>query len=195
MPLNPVKTTAFIALSILLGACASTKPIDPGRLDLVAPAAAAEGEDVNGVTQTYSDDVAGKIEDLYGDDVTIETSEAYKRAVEENSALAYNVIYFDFDSTEISEEARELIKSHVDYLIENSDVFVILEGHTDKRGSEGYNLALGDRRAAVVKALFIGFGLSESQLSSVSFGEEKLAVSGDSDVAHDKNRRVEIVYQ
>jgi peptidoglycan-associated lipoprotein len=112
-----------------------------------------------------------------------------------NSPLAQRVIYFAFDSSDVAEEDRPLIEAHAAFLAANPTVKVSVEGHTDERGSREYNIGLGERRAQAVAKMLEFQGVSPSQISVVSYGEEKPAVQGHDEAAWSKNRRVELVYE
>jgi peptidoglycan-associated lipoprotein len=105
-----------------------------------------------------------------------------------------NVIYFEFDSSEVSPDDTEVVTRHAMQLAENPSARVRLEGHADERGSREYNIGLGERRAQAVRRLLLVQGASASQISTVSFGEERPAVEGSSEEAYQLNRRVEIRY-
>jgi peptidoglycan-associated lipoprotein len=111
-----------------------------------------------------------------------------------DSPLADRVIYFDFDRYEVRPEFRDTVRSHADYLRRNPDLRVRLEGHTDERGSREYNIGLGDRRAQAVRRMLVLNGVSENQIRTVSYGEERPAVTASNEEAWARNRRVEIVY-
>jgi peptidoglycan-associated lipoprotein len=104
------------------------------------------------------------------------------------------LIFFAFDSADLDAASSELAKRHGAYLAENPGVKARLEGHADERGSREYNLGLGERRAASVQSVLLVQGASSSQLSTISFGEERPANTGTGETAWSKNRRVEIVY-
>ena len=108
--------------------------------------------------------------------------------------LARRVIYFDFDSSEIRGEGTEIVAAHARYLAQNPNVRVRLEGHTDERGSREYNIGLGERRAQAVRRALLLQGASESQISTVSYGEERPAAAGSNEAAWAQTRRVELVY-
>jgi len=108
--------------------------------------------------------------------------------------LSKKVVYFDFDSSSIHSEDRAIIKAHADYLSQHPDTKVTLEGHTDERGTREYNIGLGERRANAVKQMMSLMGVSASQISTVSYGEERPAALGHDESAWHLNRRVEIVY-
>ncbi|HHJ39003.1 MAG: hypothetical protein AXA67_11005 [Methylothermaceae bacteria B42] len=105
------------------------------------------------------------------------------------------VIYFDFDSAQVRGEDIPVIQAHAKYLLENPQVKVVLEGHTDERGSREYNVALSEARAIAVAKIFELQGVPSTQVSVVPYGEEKPVALGHNEEAWSKNRRVEIVYQ
>lgn len=105
------------------------------------------------------------------------------------------VVYFDFDRSSISSEFYPLLDQHAAFLIKNPGKDVVIEGHCDSRGTPEYNIALGERRAKSVETYLQNAGVSSSQMSVVSYGEEKLANSSDSDAAFAENRRGILVYQ
>lgn len=108
--------------------------------------------------------------------------------------LSQRVIYFEFDSSLIGEDFVAVLTAHAQYLSENPNVQVILEGHTDKRGSREYNIALGERRAQAVEKLLLLQGVAASQIQIISFGEERPVAMGDDEASYAQNRRVEIIY-
>ncbi|MCP3999842.1 MAG: peptidoglycan-associated lipoprotein Pal [Gammaproteobacteria bacterium] len=112
----------------------------------------------------------------------------------EANLMDATIIYFDFDSSDLDNQSSELAKLHGAYLAENPGVKVRLEGHADERGSREYNLGLGERRAASVRSVLLVQGASASQLSIISFGEERPANTGTGESAWAENRRVEIAY-
>jgi len=112
-----------------------------------------------------------------------------------NSPLARRVIYFDYDSAEITAADQDTLLAHASYLAANPNQNITLEGNTDERGSREYNIALGDRRALSVQRVLELNGVGPGQVSVVSYGEEKPAAEGHSEAAWRLNRRVEIVYQ
>lgn len=104
------------------------------------------------------------------------------------------IFYFDYDSSDIRPEFVDVVAAHGRFLSGNTSIRVRLEGHTDERGSPEYNIGLGERRAQTVKRALLLQGVSESQIATVSYGEERPAVAGSDETAYAKNRRVEIVY-
>lgn len=109
--------------------------------------------------------------------------------------LSKRVIYFDYDSSLIKDEYRDVIQAHAEFLKVSKEAKSILQGHTDERGSRDYNLALGQRRAESVQEALVLLGVDAAKLESVSLGEEKPVNEGHDDAAWSQNRRVEIYYQ
>lgn len=113
----------------------------------------------------------------------------------EKAMQAASTIYFDFDSSEIRRESRSVLEAHAAYLAEAEDASVVLEGHTDERGSREYNMALGERRAESVARFLRVNNVSDDQIETVSYGEEQPAVDESNEEAWAENRRVEINYE
>jgi len=102
-------------------------------------------------------------------------------------------VYFAFDDFTLNMESQEKLNSLADYMRDNSSVVVQIEGHCDERGSNEYNMALGQRRAEAVKNYLVTLGISPARLSTISYGEEKPAVQGSNEAAWRLNRRSEFV--
>jgi len=111
------------------------------------------------------------------------------------SILAKRSVYYDYDSSVVKDEYKPLVTAHSQYLTKNRGTKITVQGNTDERGSREYNLALGQRRADSVKKMMILLGAQESQIESVSFGEEKPRATGKDEAAFSENRRSDIVYQ
>jgi peptidoglycan-associated lipoprotein len=105
-----------------------------------------------------------------------------------------SVIYFEYDSSEIRAEFLQVVAAHAAYLAKYPNARVRLEGHTDERGSREYNIGLGERRAQAVRRALQLQGVKETQIATVSYGEERPAVAGVEESAYAQNRRVEIVH-
>lgn len=111
------------------------------------------------------------------------------------SLVNQNTVYFDFDRSTIKSEFVAVLKKHADYLVANSSQTIVIEGHGDQRGTPEYNIALGERRAKAVETYFMNEGVRSSQITVVSYGEEKPAVMGTSEYAMAQNRRGVVVYE
>ena len=110
------------------------------------------------------------------------------------SKLAQRSIYFDLDKYEVKDEYRDLVASHAKYLVANRGFKVLLQGNTDERGSREYNLALGQKRADVVKQALMLLGAKEAQIESVSLGEEKPRCEDRTETCYAENRRGDMLY-
>ncbi|MBC2712270.1 MAG: peptidoglycan-associated lipoprotein Pal [Desulfosarcina sp.] len=110
----------------------------------------------------------------------------------ENRFLSENV-YFDFDTATLDYQAQELLKQKAMWLQSNPDANTVIEGHCDERGTNAYNLALGERRAESAKAFLVNLGIDGSRLTTISYGEEKPVDMGQNEEAWAKNRRAGFV--
>jgi peptidoglycan-associated lipoprotein len=106
------------------------------------------------------------------------------------SSFVSEDIYFEFDSAVLVPEAREVLKRKAEWMRSNPNISVIVEGHTDDRGTVAYNLALGERRAESAMSFLVDLGIPASRLTSVSYGKEKPANPGHNETAWAANRRV-----
>lgn len=105
-----------------------------------------------------------------------------------------NTVYFKYDSDQILDEYIAVMQAHAQYLRNNPDSRIIIEGHTDERGTPEYNIALGERRARSVARYMQNLGVDVNQLSIVSYGEEKPVNPGHSEASWKQNRRAVINY-
>lgn len=113
---------------------------------------------------------------------------------EADDAAMGMIIYFDFDQSDLKPQYADLLARHANKLSNNSATRIRLEGHADERGSREYNIGLGERRSQAVRRMLLIQGASTSQISTVSFGEERPAAFGSNEEAYAQNRRVEIKY-
>ncbi len=113
---------------------------------------------------------------------------------DDNAIPTKRILYFDYDMSKIKPEYQKVLKNHAAYLSEHPETAVRLEGHADERGSREYNLALAERRAESAKETLMNIGIFDSQLSTLSYGEERPAVLGHNEKSWWKNRRVEFIY-
>jgi peptidoglycan-associated lipoprotein len=104
-------------------------------------------------------------------------------------------IYFDFDDATLDYQAQELLKQKAMWLRDNPDANVVIEGHCDERGTNAYNLALGERRAESAKSFLVNLGISATRMTTISYGEEKPVDMGQNEEAWAKNRRATFVLE
>jgi peptidoglycan-associated lipoprotein len=105
------------------------------------------------------------------------------------AATAGDRVYFAYDKSDISPEARAILSKQADWLKKNANVTVTVEGHCDERGTREYNLALGERRATAVKNVLVALGIPANRVSTISYGKERPAVVGSTEAAWAQNRR------
>lgn len=111
---------------------------------------------------------------------------------QQNEAFAQNAkdrVFFGFDKYALSAEARNVLKAQAEWLKANPDTKVVVEGHTDDRGTREYNLGLGERRAVAVKNYLISRGVAADRIRVISYGKERPAVVGANEAAWAQNRR------
>ncbi|WP_341503548.1 peptidoglycan-associated lipoprotein Pal [Gallaecimonas sp. GXIMD4217] len=163
----------MLALPILaLSACSSTSGTD--------------AESQTTANQQVEEVVTGTVEPVL-------TAEEKQRLKMEELRREH-IIYFDFDKYDVRSEFAEILEAHAAYLRDNANVKVLIEGHADERGTPEYNIALGERRGKAVKQHLMGLGVLDSQITLVSYGEEKPLDPRHSEDAFSKNRRAVLVY-
>ncbi len=174
MQLNKVLKGLAIALPVLaMAACSSTEgTTSSGQSDTT-------GTDENQavISQPIADANDGMTEEQ----------------MKEQALLKLQTIYFQFDNSEIESDYATMLEAHAAYLRTNNKN-VMIEGHADERGTPEYNIALGERRANAVANYLQALGVSASQISIVSYGEEKPIAYGQSEASYAKNRRAVLVY-
>ncbi|MFT4247931.1 MAG: peptidoglycan-associated lipoprotein Pal [Pseudomonas sp.] len=111
-----------------------------------------------------------------------------------DACLRQRVVYFDFDQDSVKPEFQAIVACHAKYLRDRPSSRITLQGNTDERGTRAYNQALGERRGDAVSSALQANGGSGSQLTVVSYGEERPVATGSNEEAWAQNRRVEIVY-
>jgi peptidoglycan-associated lipoprotein len=168
------KIVLSIVLTSLLAACASEKTKEAVNEPAAAPAATEAPVTAPAASaQTETAPVAA--------------------ASAEVTAPAQRSVYFPFDVDAVQEADRATVQAHGEYLGKNASAKVRVEGNADERGSSEYNLALGQRRANNVKKLLILSGAKASQITTVSYGEEKPRCAEHNEACWSQNRRADIV--
>ncbi|MFP4158887.1 MAG: peptidoglycan-associated lipoprotein Pal [Desulfobacterales bacterium] len=175
--------------------CAKTGPEPDG--DETRDQEISESEDERSEGQRRAEEGSG-IDEQELDDQEREAEEESREAEEEEKAkekekekVLSEKVYFEFDDSSLTREAREVLQRKVKWLRDNPDECIVIEGHCDERGTDEYNLALGSRRAESVKDYMVKAGVDGSQLNTISYGEERPAVDGSGEEAWEKNRRAE----
>lgn len=114
--------------------------------------------------------------------------------LDSDACLRQRVIYFDFDQESLRPEFQSIVGCHAKYLRDRPSSRITLQGHADERGSRAYNQGLGERRGNAVNSALQAAGGSASQLTVVSYGEERPVCTDSGEACWAQNRRVEIVY-
>ena len=180
---NIVKSLAIALPLTILSACSSNSDTDEqSQVDTNAQ-----------ITQNAED--ARKAQEAVQVTAAKRAAEIEEQKRQELAQLrSEHIVYFDFDVSNVSEQYSAILDAHAKFLNANSDVKVLIEGHADERGTPEYNIALGERRAKSVETYLENMGVDASQLTVVSYGEEKPMVKDRSENAFTKNRRAVLVY-
>jgi peptidoglycan-associated lipoprotein len=101
--------------------------------------------------------------------------------------------FFDYDSSTLTQQAREAMQASATWLKGYPQYGLLIEGHCDERGTEQYNLALGDRRAAAARNYLVSLGVDAGRIRTISYGEERPFDTGTTEAAYAKNRRAHLV--
>ena len=125
----------------------------------------------------------------------MEREAAERRLRAEKIKFMYEDVYFIKGRYNLSSEAQEILKRKAAWLMKNPDLNVLVEGHTDERGSKEYNFALGDLRAGAVKSFLIRQGIESPRLIAVSYGNERPIDTSKTEKGREKNRRVHFVVE
>jgi len=180
MQLNKILKGLLIAVPVMtLAACSSSSDIDEG----------AANQSNQGVVE----------QSMNNDTVEVATISPEQQAEEQlrqkyEALRQEQVIYFDFDTATVESKYADLLRAHAEFLVQNPSVKVLIEGHADERGTPEYNIALGENRGQAVEKYLLSLGVSASQMSVVSYGEEKPMVKSRTESAFAKNRRAVLVY-
>ena len=182
------RTYAAIALTLFAVSACKKKPevVPPPAPAPVAPAPVAPrvNQDSINAARAAADAAAAK---------AAADAEARRRAAEMESvrSMISAKVFFDYDKDDIRDDAKATLDAKVGILNANTAVRLRIAGHTDSRGSDEYNLALGQRRAASIQRYLVGRGINASRFETVSFGKERPVAQGENEGAWSQNRRGE----
>lgn len=172
-----LKLATLVIFALSMAACTTTKK-------------PSSGSDTGAVTNNGVS--AAELERQRAAEAARRASEAERLRIA--NLLNSTTVYFGFNQDVLSSEYTEMLQLHAERMIRDGRN-VVLEGHGDERGTPEYNLALGERRAKAVAQLLRTFGVSNSQIEVISFGEESPAALGHDESSWAKNRRVELNYK
>ena len=188
-PLAPL--VAVVALSAAFSACHKRPTPQPVPVPSGTPAANSESARL--AEERAERQAAADAETRRRSDSLAAANTVSRRAapvVNMRSTLTA-AVHFEYDQSELRPEDRAILDAKVPILQSNPAITIRIAGHTDERGSDEYNLALGERRAAAAKAYLVQRGISAARLETVSYGEERPAVQGTDETARAQNRRDE----
>jgi peptidoglycan-associated lipoprotein len=175
-----ISAAAILALS----ACSKKTPpaVNPTVKDAPAATAQASASSSSGMS---AEDSAAAAEKL-----AAEKLERDRAHLEEMiNKIMNDEVYFDFDRSELTESARELLTEVGNMLIKEPRFVITVGGHTDARGTEDYNMVLGSKRAQKVKEFLVAYGVKADRLETISYGKEQPKVEGQTEEAFAQNRR------
>ena len=176
------KLVISVLLVNLLAACASTAPKEP--VAEVKPAPVTEApKAIERAAPAVVEKAAPVAPVVVADPLDSKTG-----------MLATRSVFYPFDVSAVQDADKPVIEAHAKYLSEHANRKVRLEGYCDERGSDEYNLALGQRRADGVKKLMLVGGAKDSQIETVSYGEEKPKATGHDEASWSQNRRTDLNY-
>ena len=162
--------------SVVTNSVAQEKEVSPAQTAAQTTDASKPSDTINPNDSTNQNNTAR------GQSASVETTATAESSVHD--------INFDFDSSIISPDAREILKVNADFLLKNRVSTIVIEGHCDERGTAEYNMALGQRRAQETKKYLINLGIKESIIRTISYGAERPLDPNNTEEAWAKNRRV-----
>jgi peptidoglycan-associated lipoprotein len=209
--MNPVLKTAFLTTTLLstmlvLGSGCSKKTVVPPDGSPAGESEMNGGTDINyptaddpysesGLAEPESMDSGGQvIGNLSINNANQEQSDEYMR-VHGRSSIVFSPIYFDFDQSGISAKMRPIVTSNANYMKDNPNIVIVIEGNCDERGTNEYNLALGERRAINVKEYMVNLGVNPARIRTVSYGEERQLFIGQTELDWSQNRRADVIVE
>jgi len=177
----------FLMVSMCLAGCARSAAVKPGFPE-------AEGVTME-TTPGYGEDESmlgeGRMGDMEEGELPISQTEDARTLLFAEASMELQTIYFDYDSSALKPAAKAKLEKGADWLKRNPKVNAQIEGHCDERGTNEYNLALGERRALAARRYLISLGISTDRIFTISYGEERPAVEGHDESAWKFNRRGE----
>jgi peptidoglycan-associated lipoprotein len=182
MKLRHALLLALIPLTVLPGCRRRPVATEPAPADTVGTYLPPTGADADSIRMAEERD-------------RLENERLERERLEREGARAREVlteiVFFEYDSYEITPDAAELLRLKAAVLNANPNVRIRIEGHADQRGSTEYNLALGQRRAEAVRVFLADYGVDVSRFATTSYGKERPLMEGDDEYAFSRNRRAE----
>lgn len=187
-----IAVMAVAALSVaVLDACHKTPPPAP------APTPAAAGPNQDSLRRAQEEAARRAAADAEARRKADSIANADRMARDAASAAASlrstltATVHFDYDQSDLRAEDKAILDAKIPILQANTGVTIRISGHTDERGSDEYNLALGQRRAAAAKGYLVQHGIADARIETISYGEERPVAQGSDESAYAQNRRAE----
>jgi peptidoglycan-associated lipoprotein len=178
-----------VLLTVLTG-CPRKKPQTPAEdlnvetTTVQPPAASNPAQDVEQPAEPAMDDTTENA--LMSEDMQVVNDELRRRGFSPD-------IYFQYDESELSDDARDKLARNADLLKGQPQFQLTVEGHADSRGTNEYNLALGERRANAVRSYLSSLGVGADRLRTISYGEERPVCTDEDDSCWSQNRRAHMI--
>ena len=182
--------TVACGLAMNVGGCAKKKVTTEGEMSGAAVEEKAPQPGEPGYEKIYEESMAAKQESLEARTTTMEQE---AKVLEGRTSAPLLPIYFDFDKSNIRPDQRERLEKNAEYLKQNKMAKARIEGNCDERGTNEYNVALGERRANSAKKYMMNLGIHGDRLHTISFGEEKPLLHGHDEYSWAQNRRDDFV--
>jgi peptidoglycan-associated lipoprotein len=176
------KLLAVAALAVLLAGCASAPKEEP-------KAAVEDRTPTTGTTAVPTPPTVTTVTP-----VEPKVDQLPNALKDPNNILSKRSLYYDYDKYDVRDEYKPLLQAHARYLAQNRNAKMLIQGNCDERGSREYNIALGQKRADGVKKMLLLMGAQESQVESVSLGEEKPRCTENTEPCYSQNRRSDVLY-
>jgi len=202
-----VVTTLISSCILLTSGCSKKTVVAPngistagtelsGGTDINYPSANISDNDINnGLADEEPMDSGGQVlGNLSINSGDAEQTNEYKRQ-HGRSSIVFSPIYFSFDQAGINTDMRPILASNADYMKDSPNTVIVIEGNCDERGTNEYNLALGERRAINAREYMINLGVEPARIRTVSYGEERSLFTGQDERDWAQNRRADFIVE
>ncbi len=196
-----ISTALLSSLVLLSSGCSKKTVVAPedesgmaGGTDINYPSADSSYSESGLAGEESMDSNGQPIGNLSINNPDGEQSEEYRR-LHGRSSTAFRPIYFEFDQAVISGAMGPILTSNADYMKDNPEIVIVIEGNCDERGTNEYNLSLAERRAINAKEYMVNLGVNPARFRTVSYGEERPLFSGQSDSDWSMNRRADFIIE
>jgi peptidoglycan-associated lipoprotein len=197
--------SSFLGLLVLFGSGCSKKTVTLPGSGGSTGAGISSGTDINyPPAEGYSEgnlSAEGNLDDTAGSGSTLRDEAWYENQTDEykrthgRSSEDLSPIYFEFDQAGITTDMADVMVSNAQYLNSAPNAIVTIQGNCDERGTNEYNLALGERRSMNARQFLVDLGVAPSRIKTLSYGEEKPLFHGQDEEDYEQNRRADFVLQ